>query len=224
MSLMSQPRAVTHLVGVVHSEDVSLEFFCVRPGVTLLHHCVERFPRYSTIWMHFEEVLIATLRNNLFINISISAESPLNTSTWSFDKAVFLAINSISSFVRILLAWAQPILITIKAGNSQMMGSVWSNDQVHSNVKLLLWPCVDLTHCLGWGEVIFSMTGTLLLVPAAGAEVWAVMCGWSRLLPISLALATALSTPPPSSLLCCCISALSLNSMMNPVLTILYTP
>ena len=147
MSLMSQPRAVTHLVGVVHSEDVSLEFFCVRPGVTLLHHCVERFPRYSTIWMHFEEVLIATLRNNLFINISISAESPLNTSTWSFDKAVFLAINSISSFVRILLAWAQPILITIKAGNSQMMGSVWSNDQVHSNVKLLLWPCVDLTHC-----------------------------------------------------------------------------
>ena len=82
MSLMSQPRAVTHLVGVVHSEDVSLEFFCVRPGVTLLHHCVERFPRYSTIWMHFEEVLIATLRNNLFvINISISAESPLNTST-----------------------------------------------------------------------------------------------------------------------------------------------
>ena len=54
--------AVTHLVGVIHSEDVSLEFFCVRSRVTLLHHGVERFPRYSTIWMHFEEVLIATLQ------------------------------------------------------------------------------------------------------------------------------------------------------------------
>ena len=37
-------RAMTHLVGIIHSEDVSLEFFRVRPRVTLLHHGVERFP------------------------------------------------------------------------------------------------------------------------------------------------------------------------------------
>ena len=51
----------TNLVRVVHSEDVSFKFLGVRARITLLHHCVERFPWYSSIWMHFEEVLIAAL-------------------------------------------------------------------------------------------------------------------------------------------------------------------
>ena len=100
----------TNLVRVVHSEDVSFKFLGVRARITLLHHCVERFPWYSSIRMHFEEVLIAALGKQKLWHYLPNKWVKL-TSTCAFVIAVFFAINSRSSLVSILLAWAHPILI-----------------------------------------------------------------------------------------------------------------
>ena len=51
-----------HLVGVVHPEDVPLELLCVCPGVTLLHHAVERLARDPTVRVKLQEVLVPTLQ------------------------------------------------------------------------------------------------------------------------------------------------------------------
>ena len=59
---MSVWRVVVHLVGVVHPEDVPLELLCVCPGVTLLHHAVERLARDPTVRVKLQEVLVPTLQ------------------------------------------------------------------------------------------------------------------------------------------------------------------
>merc|ERR1712073_301073 len=53
-----------YLVGVVHPEDVPLELLGVCPGVTFLHHAVERLARDPTVRVKLQEVLVPTLHLN----------------------------------------------------------------------------------------------------------------------------------------------------------------